>query len=418
MFTDQVTKLSLPRFGQIMGINPLHLMGVQLESIQSQYCGNTFFQYEWQTSDAVSREEIARAIAEAEAELERYTRYRLMPSWEVGERHMTPRPRVKEQVYFRGYGTQGFPLAVESQWKWVIGPGRREATVIENASVVAYANSGIEPTAWENIATMGVNVPDGTLECEVAVYMEGHGGDERYRVRPVNVSIVGNAATITARRELFVRPEVQEGMVTGANYNRPVNGLDDAAFADEVDIWRVRNVNDRNADLIWFPPNYGCFNCGGGGCFSCAEGHRTGCLSVRDQKMGFIGYVPADWNDENFSWSGASWLFGRQPDAVELHYYGGWRDQSVACPTIQMAPEWERTVAILATARLTRQLCACSTAKAFGDYYQRNAAFRPGDGSAYDIELLDLGNPIGTRLGELYAWKRLQGDPFRVAPSA
>ena len=82
--SETQTKLSLDQFARYMGINLLHFNQVQVPSlIRTDGCNSVIFQHEWQDSDAIGREAIARAIAEAEADIEQYAGYRLLPSWEV-----------------------------------------------------------------------------------------------------------------------------------------------------------------------------------------------------------------------------------------------------------------------------------------------------------------------------------------------
>jgi hypothetical protein len=416
MKSETITKLSLPRFAEIVGMNPLHFFGIQIPEIESSTCAAAIFQYEWQTADGTSREEIARAVAEAEADIERLVRYRLLPSWEEAERHETVRPRIREQVFIGHGDLRGFPAAVETDWKHVISGGRRLQTLIEAGAAVAYTNT--QPTTtWDDTATVSVTVVAGTTACEIAVYMPGRAGDERYRIRPVQVSISGVTATCTFRRELAVDPALQEQVASSGNFIRPIEGLVDANFVDTVDVYRITNSGETQATLIWFPPN-SCPSCGGTGCLSCQEASQTGCLDVRNPRMGQVGYSPATWNAATLSFDGAQRALGRQPDAVDLYYYGGLRDRSRACPLTQMSPDWERAVAALAAARLGRPLCACGSVKAYVEFWQRNAAFSPGDGSSYNLDGSDLTNPLGTRIGEILAWRRVRSDTARVAASA
>jgi hypothetical protein len=392
-------------------------MGVQIPEIEQSTCDAAFFQYEWQTADHASREEVAVAIAQAEAEIEATLRYRLLPSWEEQEYHMTVRPRIPEQV-FTGYGDlRGYSPAIETDWKRVISGGRRAKVLVEAGVAVAYASTA-NPATWKDTATVTVNVPTGTSACEVALFMPGQAGDDRYRIRPVTVSLAGLVATITFKRELGVLPALQEAVASGGNFVRPVTGTDDANFITTVDVYRIYNSGETQASLIWIPPNSSCSTCAGSGCINCLLASQTGCLVVRNPLMGQVGYTPATWDAAAGAFDAANYAVNRRPDAIEAYYYAGLLDRSRPCPYVEMAFEWERTVAILAAARLSRPVCECGSARAYVDYWQRNAAFRPGDGSGFDIELRDLGNPFGTRVGEIFAWKQVSRPGVRVANSA
>lgn len=405
MYQPYVTKLPLAQFARFMGMNPAHIWGVQFTEIESMTCSQAVFTYEWQNSDAVSREEISRCIAGAEADIEAYLGYRLMPSWEEEEWRPFPQPYRNELIWRSPYGAQGRPQPVEVRWKHVLSGGRRGLTLIDANAAITW-DSQFGGANYKDRGTVTVTVPAGTAACEIALYYPGKSGDEHHRIRPVTASIIGNTATIMFRRELAVKEELTELIAAGGNYIRPVAGSDDGNFLADVDVYRLFNDGETQATLLWYPPN----SCDAlGFLLPSADPSRIATqpavLSIDEPELGFVAPLPAAWDAGTRTFSGALRALPRQPDAVRLFYYGGLVDQALECPLSTMSEDWARTVAILAAARLSRPLCAC--AKVNAERWQRDIAFSGGTGR-FQIGPTDLDSPFGTLAGEIYAYRRVR----------
>lgn len=408
MKADTITKLPLARFARILGVNPLHFAGVQIASIEGAHCNAAWFQHNWQSADRVSREEVAGAIRQAEDTIENLLHYRLIPSWEEQEFRPAHQPYQPGTMWLGGNIPQ-----VEARWKHVISGGRRATDLVAAGAPIVWSNQ-YPPAEWEGVGTVQVTVADGVEVCELALYYPGRGGDDRWRIRPAQASIVGNTATITFARELALDPDQFENIAHGGNYIRPAAGTDDSNFLATVDVYRVHNDRATQADLVWFGPT--CGACGGSGCGFCTVSTATGCLTIREPRMGFVGYQPATWNvDEDTFTFNTTLNAGRQADAVTLYYQAGLRDFGLDCPLVEMSDEWARTVAILAAARLDRPVCACGNN--FAERWQRDLAYI-GEAGSFNISPSNLNNPLGTRAGELYAWQRISTPGVQVAASA
>lgn len=80
------TLLPLDRFAEILGLHPLHFNQVVLPNqAEGVNCVKEIYQYPWQKSDAVGREEIAQAIAGAESTIGRYLGYDPLMKWQAGD---------------------------------------------------------------------------------------------------------------------------------------------------------------------------------------------------------------------------------------------------------------------------------------------------------------------------------------------
>ena len=93
------TLLSLDRYASIMGIVPAHFNGAYAPSSGStgvfpisQGCKDVWYQHAWQRFDALSREDLAIAIYDAEKDIEAELGYSPGPKWVTNEVHPYPRP--------------------------------------------------------------------------------------------------------------------------------------------------------------------------------------------------------------------------------------------------------------------------------------------------------------------------------------
>jgi hypothetical protein len=118
------TKLSLDAFARVMQINPLHFNSVTLPGANTT-CGEPLYQYGWQAADKVSREEIAQVIADAERLIENHLHYRLLPSYEVDERHALD-PRMWQPRF-------------HTDWGYVQSGGQQTRSAIATASPITWS---------------------------------------------------------------------------------------------------------------------------------------------------------------------------------------------------------------------------------------------------------------------------------------
>lgn len=407
------TKLSLVRFFQIMGINPLHGQGVYLESMarnanRQLTCGQPIFQFEWQNSDAVGREEIARAIFEAETDLENVIGYRLLPTWEEDEWVHTVRPFRKEMTNQNSRDIRGLSPVIVPRWGYMLSGGIRSVETLLAEAAITYMNDR-PPAAYNGLATVMVALAAELPDCEIALYYPGHAGDERWRITPIVVShdLVLNY-TITFRREqAIVESAIQSYDLQEL---RGLDGLDDVNFLTTVDVCRVYNDPQQQATMLW-EGSPGCPSCGSAGtdCQTCGYSTATACLSLRgDPRLSQLVYRPATWDADALAFSQDSiWARSFQPDILRLWYYAGWRDKRATCPATELDADWARTIAYMAAARLSRPICACATPST--EYWGADLAFAGGvtEKGIYRTTERDLGNPFGTRRGEVMAWRRV-----------
>lgn len=402
MHAETVTKLSLARYARLLGINPLHFAGVTVPALAATSCESIWFQHSWQESDAASREDVARCIAEAEAAIENILGYRLLPSWETDEWHETIRA-YRPEWFKIGINQRGFADAVKTDWGQFLTGGICSRDLIARSTAIVWSDGdgdGYKETGTITFATTALN------GCELRVFYPGKNGDPEWEIRPVTVVLGGGAATVTFRRELCVLESIAELL---ANRQVPgADGMDDNHFLDEVDVYRVYNDPQRQVQMLWEPSSLLCGGCGEGGCPVCAYSTQYGCLHARGRRdVGLVAYTPADWSATDLTFINTSFIQSRQPDAVRLWYYAGLRGED-SCSDIIMSDRWARAVAYYATALLDRTSCSCNAARF--DHWQADLAFVSGSNElgTYNISQNDLDNPFGTRRGMVHAWKMIQ----------
>lgn len=405
------TKLSLDRWARIMGLNPLHFWGVDMASLsrsagQGPICDSAWFQYEWQNVGAVSRDDVARAIAEAEAEIEELVGYHLLPDWRYDEWQPSYRPLRKEFFNLNSRDLRGFQQGVTAQRGYAISGGIRGFAEVSYGEAIAYSNT-IPPVDYDNLATVTFTIAAEIDDCEIAVYYPGHPGDDSWRILPVSVShTAGLTYTVTfARQQCLIEAFLNSYDLASL---RGADGLDDANFLDTVDVGRVYLDPSQQATLLW-EPNGECSLNSSSSNIGDGWSAQTGVLLPRgDPRLGQFAYQAANYDAATGTWSAASFPYNRAPDLVRLWYYSGLRDQRKACPLVEMDDEWSRVVAHFAASKLDKPPCVC--AKAGWEYWRQDLASTGGAEqlSSFQLSVSDLGNTLGTRRGAIEAWRRIK----------
>lgn len=405
-------KLPLDTWAKLLGVNPIHFNGVFITDRPPAVCEQPWLQFSWQTSDRVGREEIAYAILQAEADIERHLGYRLLPQWEEDEWHDTVRPARKDLFNLSSTDIRGFAQALKADWGHMITGGSRVNELLDADAAIVYSDE--DGDSYDELATVTVAVVAGQDPCEIRVFfpvsngMVATGAEDQWEIRPVNVSISALVATITFRREQVTLPEKQLDIVPDADdsHLRGLEGTDDANFLTLVDVYRTYNDPQTQVLMMWESLGLGCVNCSGVGCAQCQYKTQTGCFTARgDIKQGLIGYRPATWDGTDLEFDPAALTVARQPDIVRLWYYAGLREKSLSCSILEMSREWQQVVARYATAILDRMVCACTNVHSNVEYWQQDLAIQGTEKLSVPSRLLD--NPFGTRRGAVQAWQKV-----------
>jgi len=392
------TWLSLDRWGEIVGINPLHMN--QLASTQfPDLCGEPWYQFAWQDADRIGRESLSQAIRDAELTISRYLGYNLVPDW-TNEILLTVKPSPPE-LYGNSVNPRWAAKSVSAMKGHVISGGVRATSLIEPAGI-AIDRSDPDLDGYEEHCE--VEVTTDVEDCEIHVFYPGKGGSPEWEIRPIKVSSSGGIATITFKAWQVVDPDKQSVINP-----EPLTETVAANYFTTVDVYRVYNDPQTQVLFMW---ESSC-GCGSSGCEACSWGTQYGCLQIRNNRLGMMTYRPATWNEDTEQFDTAEWSVCREPEKMRAYYYSGYQDQYRNCPVKEMDRDLEKAVAYYAATLVDRDMCACSNVQAFLDFWREDLS-RQGTDLAFQNTQMILGNPFGTMRGAIYAYQVCNQEGRRI----
>ena len=404
--SETKTWLSLSDWASIIGVNPLHFAGLSSTKFNNNVCGDVWFQYAWQHSDRVGREEVAQAIQEAEQEISREVGYNLMPDWTIEERLNYKRPIVPGVYNLSGTNPRGMLKSVELRKGHVISGGVRAKTAIELGSAVVRTDPNGDGYSELCTVSVATTVTDAN---EIHAYYAGKSGADRWEIRPIDVSISVGVATIT-----FKSWQVVENSALDTFDAEPLDGDIAGSYETTIDVYRVYNDPATQVQFMWEnAPGLTCCST----CDACTLGTQAGCFHLRDPRLGFAVPAPASWNSTNEDFDTSEWTTCREPDQVRFWYYSGYQDKQLDRYNVTMSPYWKYAVAFFAASKLDRAVCGCSNVANFIDKWRfdvMTSTYGNGVGVSVNITPEQLTNRLGTTRGALYAWKRINQEGMRI----
>lgn len=430
--------LPLETFRRILGWHPFHFFGLAdtgnapKAPVRSQ-CDDLLKQYAWQDTDRAGRAEIALAIESAERLLRDYLGFAVAPEY----REVTiPWPRFYDTARTRY-------AAHDAAGRWIapllpFGCGELQALGVEALTLRDTVTKSDPPVGGDDLVftdadgdglydtfTATATVPSDTEAADLAVYfasadrLDGESAGERWRIRPVTISVSGTTATIKGRLWLLVRPIEYEGLGTV-----PLDPSDLTAagpYAQSLEVYtRVTDPTGTTAEtaqakVIWETAPFHGWWCGCG-CSSptldpssspldpAAIAYAVARATIRDARSGRVGIGEAVYNATSGVWAGLNWSTGREPDRVTVRLLAG-----APLEDGNMARAWQPIVARLAMAELGRPVAACETANRELFRWQQDVALVDGrNEEKYSISDQDLDNPFGTRRGHIFAWRQVK----------
>ena len=419
------TLLSLDRYAQIMGINPMHFAGATANRFWPLHnaCSDLWLQHEWQFADAVSRESLANEIHNAEIDIARELGWWPAPVWIAQE--IQPYSRHYRRDTYRAYGSdvRNQRTSVKTEYGKVIAGGQRNVMAVELNVAVTYTDA--ESDGFAETATVTCTTTQ-TDPFTVQVFTAGLSGAETWEIRPPRTkTISGTTFTATFWAWQMIDPTLWEFQPTVDNLNGSttidLRGLEQTPVVTTnlvrtVDVYYVYNdISESSCLLLWEPEPQGSFLNYSWACSSVAECQacqltaQDGCLHVRNPLLGLVVPTPGTYDSSTGDWTQACFVIGRDPDLVKLWYYCG--DISNRYLSGQgfdyLSGRWAKAIVQLATARLERPLCSCGNLTALTTKWQADAAVST---DALQINLPDLDNPFGTRYGEILAWREVKRE--------
>ena len=129
------TLTPLDTFAYIAGIHPAHfntLAGGAVFPITGQ-CSDVWWQYSWQATDRISRDDLAQSLRDAEKEVAKVLGYSIAPEFHSKEMHKYTRP-YRRNFYGSGLDNRGYHKSVKLRSGQFIQGGRRGITLIDTAT--------------------------------------------------------------------------------------------------------------------------------------------------------------------------------------------------------------------------------------------------------------------------------------------
>ncbi len=384
------TLLSPFEWAQIMGISPWQIGQMDLPARGA--CNDTMYQFEWQKNH-LSRDEISRAIAEAEFMFASNAGFWPAPKYFTNEDIRYPQDRLGRGTWFN-HDTGGGRKGIRTKWGYVRSGGTFARTLISAGEAVVISAS---ITAGDNdtfTVTVATSITD---PLQIALYVPdtermGQPLSELWRVRPINVTFNAGTATITGHISSIILPSL-----AWATEPEPLDALA-ASLLATVDVYRVytdtTHTDDNQAQgyAIWEK-------------IDCQEDEDcllgTSVICVGDKKSD-LGYIFVDFDPCLVDFYPLSF----EPTRINLNYLAGYPLESNG----RMNPVYADIVAKLATAYLPELSCGCERVDKIISYWQ---SYPPASGDNARFSANDeIQNPFGPAMGATYAWRRLQDIGF------
>ena len=419
------TLLSLDRYAKILGIAPPHFNGAAIPGTSpvvfpvSGKCSSVWPQHSYQNNDQVSREDLARVIHNAEMDIRRELGYSVAPEWIAQEVHQWPTPiRPEYSAFIRN--VDGHGIGIKTNWGKVISPGRRTALLVETATVGAseLTYSDEDGDGFYETATIVVGTSlSSAQECQIKLYFNGKSAAPEWEIRPlrsVTIDSVADTVTIVLDSWLLIDPDLWEAFPTDDGFSA-INITSTSNFVTSVDVyWEYADDTQAASQFFWersgnrLITTLGCTECGGTGCAVCSMPIQTGCLTIRNAEVGIVSPVPATYDATNEQWTYTVFSYQNAPTMVQFWYQAGaiddrWLNGQTCDP---LSEYWAMTIAMLATARLERPLCACNNVTALAEDWRTDLS-KTTQAASYFTPSDVIGNPFGTRKGEVMAWQRV-----------
>lgn len=410
------TLLSLERWRQISGINPMHFWGGAGETYfpNVNQCDDVFYNFYWQNENNVSREEIARAIQQAESDITGVLGYSPAPHW-VEEVVNYPQHHRRDVMEWGMMDVRGLGKAIRLGEGRFISAGQRLATLVAaNTSIVRTDedSDGYNETVTITAAT---TVTDA---CQLHVYFAGTSADPDWEIRsPRSVTISGGNVVFKFFSWQFLSYEQQQAFQTTSQVT-PIDIESATSYITKVDVYQITtDFTQTSATFYWerarlyslglMPIGWCCSSCGTTGCPACEFITQDGCLKVKDADGQFGVPQPATYDSDTGQWDNSTQTVCRDPDMVRIWYYAGEQAQNYlagrTCDPLNS--NLANAIAWLATARVNRPFCTCNNALTLLNNLQRDMAFTGSrELGSFQVSAADMDNPFGTRLGEVKAW--------------
>jgi hypothetical protein len=368
-------------------------------------CDDFWLQHNYQWVGRLGREELAMALRQAEDVIASHLGFSLLPTWVKAEEQTIDFPPVPEMAFTDSMNLRGKMKSVYANWGYLQSAGIKGTTLIQAGVAVVYNDGdgdGYKETATVVVPTT-VTDPD-----EISTFYPSKSAADVWEIRPTTVTIAGGNATIVFRREMAVLESLQEQLneIAAGQSAVTVDGDDDANFLTTVDVYRT--YNDRSQQVIFYTEG-GCDSCDGSGCAVCGYTAETGCLLLRDSRLGEVAYNRADWDSVTQSYNSAAFSQGF-PDKMKLYYRAGLRDESQALPNRQMHPLWERFLVFYSLTLMDTEVSSCEATRRIVSHMRTDMALQRANSENWQVSDELLNCPLGTSRAGWQLWQQIKRD--------
>jgi hypothetical protein len=416
--------LTLDQFCNVISYHPYHFFGLgDNDKLRPTSACNTYVrEYGWQGFDSAGRNDVVRAIDQAESKIRNFLGYALMPHY-VEE--TIPWPKYLDQRLFRygASGANGFRLPIKLSEGKVLAIGVETKTLVGSINVTYSDANGdgvndtftldpipttlTDPSKFKVYFSIGERFDDTTLS-------------ERWQIRPITVKFLGGNAIISGRIWLASKPALKDRAANLTAY-APIDPSVTSNFPATMDVYTCttktdgQTISDSQCVLLWETfPCEGWWCCGWDNLnwtptdarFDPAGvGMAIGRVGIRDAELGIVLPAQALYNSTNGQWFESWNALWREPNRVTIRYYAG----DALAADGELKQEWQTLIARMACAELMDRLCSCDIANKEIYRWQVDFTARKSlAGDSFNAQPGDLENPFGTRAGHIEAWRRLK----------
>ena len=407
-YSALTTRLPLDECAEIIGANPAmfnQAFANDLVGPCGTECSGLWTEWTWQTSTGLSRSDLARTVALAEAEIANYLGRPLAPTARTLSVSVPPNPdantlfmgmHVALPRYLDGY----VPFTAQYVGSVDLVVGGEEGDPV----TISYVDE--EGDGYAEMAYIVIEATTAIDENNLIIYAGGGFGLPASQIRPftsVTYVDVGEVRTMTVRipRWQIIKPELL--FTRSAAPNVAIDLLTPGIEIESIDFGYM--AEDNTAPRVRFAYTAPTYSCGQLDCHACAQSYQYG--DWRADGEGRIWIYPAEYNEETGLWEEVNLLdciCGRRPSSATITYYDS---LSAPTPRSELDLTLKQAVAVLAGARFTRVRCDCDCGNAM-QFRLLQVDMGVVAGAGRYTSAACLNSPFGTRVGEQDCWNALQ----------
>lgn len=408
--------LPLETFRETFGFNPFWFYGLSNATVPiTSGCNRGTMKYAWQDENAVGRQDILEAIEVAEHRLEDFLGYSVAPYYRTDR---VGWPKYKDIGVWRttnAVNAAGRFVSVRLPVGHVQSIGTLKRTLLGSPAVqlLDVDKDGLYETFEIRISTTITDPKRLAVYFSALDRMDGEAVSEDWRIAPLKIRFASGQAIIRGRSWLLIQPLLYEG------WNARLLDPDDTEnYVSTLEIYDTSTETEGStlttcqAVLRWeslpHPSFCWCASCsgisyGGSEFDPAAEGLAVARCGIREADIGFVIPGLSVLNSDG-TWTAQHLVSFREPESVTVRYQAGFPTEADG----QMARKFRTVVARLAAANLDGRQLNCEVANRQLARWQFDLARAAGaNDEQYQISPSDLDNPLGTKAGEVYAWKEV-----------